>query len=256
MRRVQDTFDVMAAMSAIVAAKDIATLWDCFCQRLVGIGFENILYGAAHVTRGEIIGDPQDALILHHGPQAYADVYLGEELYRHSPAYTWAAQNDGFVSWPETMDATAGPPPPEALRIVQMNAQFNVFAGFVGSLNGVVPGMSGVIGLSPGQGMLQPEADALWAQVGEEVEMLSRLLQVRIASLPHSGPRRPLTSRQREALTWSAQGKTMQDIAIIMDLSVATVEKHLRMAREALDAMTTAHAVQKATMFNLLATET
>ena len=81
-------------------------------------------------------------------------------------------------------------------------------------------------------------------------------MHVRIASLPQTGQRRPLTSRQREALQWSAQGKTMQDIATIMNLSVGTIEKHLRMARDSLDAQTTAHAVQKATSLNLLTDET
>ncbi|HBQ37029.1 MAG TPA: LuxR family transcriptional regulator, partial [Rhodobacteraceae bacterium] len=36
------------------------------------------------------------------------------------------------------------------------------------------------------------------------------------------------------------------DIATIMDLTSATVEKHLRLAREALDVETTAQAVLKA----------
>ena len=53
----------------------------------------------------------------------------------------------------------------------------------------------------------------------------------------------------------STQGKTMQDIATIMGLSVGTIEKHLRMARDALDAKTTAHAVQKAMSLNLLGVE-
>jgi LuxR family transcriptional regulator len=122
-------------------------------------------------------------------------------------------------------------------------------------LNHVVPGMRGVIGLSPGHGMLQPEADALWKEIGKDVEMLCQLTHLRIGSLPQMPQRRPLTSRQREALTWSAQGKTMQDVATIMGLSVATIEKHLRMARDALDAQTTAHAVQKAVTLNLLAAE-
>lgn len=44
----------------------------------------------------------------------------------------------------------------------------------------------------------------------------------------------------------------MRDVATIMDLSLGTIEKHLRMARDSLDAQTTAHAVQKATSLNLL----
>jgi LuxR family transcriptional regulator len=42
----------------------------------------------------------------------------------------------------------------------------------------------------------------------------------------------------------------MQDIATIMGLTPATVEKHLRLAREALNVDTTAQAVLKAALQN------
>jgi LuxR family transcriptional regulator len=68
-------------------------------------------------------------------------------------------------------------------------------------------------------------------------------------TLPYSGARR-LTKRQREVLQWVGDGKTTQDIEIILDLTAAPVEKHLRLAREALDVETTAQAVLKAAFYN------
>jgi hypothetical protein len=47
-----------------------------------------------------------------------------------------------------------------------------------------------------------------------------------------------------------ADGKTMQDIAIVLERNVATVEKHLRGARDALGVETTAQAVRKASVLN------
>lgn len=239
------------AIERMISAQDADLVWTIFADAVSELGFDNMIYGGTRLPHGDRFGDIRDALILHRGPQAYADIYLGEELYLHSPTYDWAARNSGFASWPEAMRHYAGPARPEHMRILQLNAQFGVRGGYVGSLNDVVRGMHGVIGISPG-GLDQPETDDLWAEVGRQVETLSNLLHLRIASLPMPGQRRPLTSRQREALHWFAQGKTMQDIADIMELSAATVEKHLRMARESLDAVTTAHAVQKATSMNLL----
>ena len=46
--------------------------------------------------------------------------------------------------------------------------------------------------------------------------------------------RRALSPRQRESLEWVADGKTTQDVALLMGVSAAMVEKHLRLAREAL----------------------
>jgi LuxR family transcriptional regulator len=238
-------------MERMISAQDASLVWTIFADAVAEFGFDNLLYGGTRLPNRDRVGDIRDALILHRGPQAYADIYLGEELYLHSPAYDWAARNSGFASWPEAMQQFSGLARPEHMRILQINAQFGMRAGYVGSLNDVVRGMHGVIGMSP-SGLGQPEADALWAEVGREIETLSNLLHLRLASLPMPGQRRPLTSRQREALHWFAQGKTMQDIADIMELSAATVEKHLRMARDSLDATTTAHAVQKATSMNLL----
>lgn len=70
-------------------------------------------------------------------------------------------------------------------------------------------------------------------------------------SLPHlttSGKR--LTNRQREALEWVSDGKTTQDIATLLGLTQATVEKHLRLARKVLGVETTAQAVIRAAFQN------
>lgn len=236
----------------IIGAATIPAVWDIFADALAAYGFDNIMYGATRFPVRGIIGDLRDALILHRGPAAYADIYLGEELYLHSPTYEWAEHNRGFISWAEAVRQHGRAPTAQQMRIAQLNAQFGFMVGFVGSLNDVVPGMKGVIGFSPSAPMSQAEADALWAAVGADVETLCNLMHLRVGTLPRTGLLRPLTTRQREALEWYSQGKTTQDIATILGLSIATVEKHLRMARDSLDAQTTAHAVKKASLLNLL----
>ncbi|MGD1882257.1 MAG: helix-turn-helix transcriptional regulator [Paracoccaceae bacterium] len=241
--------DVLADM---VRATDIAYVWQIFCDAMVSYRFDKLLYGGTRLPSRGFMENLRETLILHLGPQEYADVYLGEELYLHSPSYEWAEKNSGFASWPEAIRQFAAAPTPEQMRIWQLNAQFGVIAGYVGSLNDVVPGMRGVIGISPVAGLDQAAADRIWAEDGKDVETLCNTMHLRVANLPQTGLLRPLTSRQREVLEWYSQGKTAQDVAIIMDLSKATVEKHLRMARDSLEADTTAHAIKKATSLNLL----
>ena len=55
-----------------------------------------------------------------------------------------------------------------------------------------------------------------------------------------------ITPREREALSWSAEGKSFQDIATIMRISAETVKAHLDSARFKLGALTRTHAVVKA----------
>ncbi len=61
-----------------------------------------------------------------------------------------------------------------------------------------------------------------------------------------------LTGRQREILEWIADGKSMQDVCILTGLSLSTVEKYLRRARDELGVETTAQAVAKVSFFNQL----
>ena len=98
--------------------------------------------------------------------------------------------------------------------------------------------------------MTQDAIDAVWAEHGPDIHLMNNIAHLKILTLPYTGPNRSLTKRQREALEWVGDGKTMQDIAVLMGLTPATVEKHLRLARENLSVETTAQAVLKASFSN------
>lgn len=56
----------------------------------------------------------------------------------------------------------------------------------------------------------------------------------------------PLSPREAECLHWAAQGKTTEETAIILGLSLETVRIHLKRATVKLDAANRSHAVAKA----------
>jgi LuxR family transcriptional regulator len=100
---------------------------------------------------------------------------------------------------------------------------------------------------------LSPEDVAgIWSRRGQEIELMCNLAHLKISHLPSWAGRRPLTDKQRRVLHWASEGKTAQETAIILGLSAATVEKHLRLARETLDVQTTAQAIAKAAPWNQL----
>ena len=90
----------------------------------------------------------------------------------------------------------------------------------------------------------------IWHENGRVIKILNDMMHLKVQSLPQLNPNTPLTLRQREVLQWVGDGKTMLDIATIMDLTPATVAKHLKMARDALNVETTAQAVLKLSMLN------
>lgn len=61
-----------------------------------------------------------------------------------------------------------------------------------------------------------------------------------------------LTARQALCLKWSAEGKSMKDIAVLENLSFGTVNFHLNNAREILEASSLAQATALATKLNLI----
>jgi DNA-binding CsgD family transcriptional regulator len=61
-----------------------------------------------------------------------------------------------------------------------------------------------------------------------------------------------ITKREVEALEWSAEGKSLADIAILMRISAETVKAHLDSARFKLQAFNRVHAVTKAIRAGLI----
>lgn len=157
----------------------------------------------------------------------------------------WAMENVGSRSWAAfARDAAEGQLAPEVLRVMEFNRQHGVLAGY-GISFPKISGRSGHgIGLSATR-MSQAEVDALWQERGAEIELVAHVAHLTILSLPHDLHGRSLTRRQREVLAHVADGKTVQDVAVLIGRNPTTVEKHLRLARDALDAETTAQVILK-----------
>lgn len=239
------------ALARIVKSTSIAQTWREFSRALEALGFDTPIYGCSHLSPRAGWG-LDETLVLMNGPEDYTERFLSAQLYHNSLTFEWALRNEGFVSWGEALRQFHVHPQPKATELYNLNAEFGFEAGYIGSLSSVVPGTKGVIGLTSSRGLNEAQMDAHWAKVGPAVETLCATLHLRMSGLPQTGIFKPLTSRQLEVLYWYAEGKMLQDIATIMEISMGTVEKHLRCARESLDAETTAHAVRKATSLNLL----
>jgi LuxR family transcriptional regulator len=132
----------------------------------------------------------------------------------------------------------------------ELNARHGLVAGYTISFPMAIKNANAGIGLVARRGLTQDDVDAIWAEHGEIIQIINHVAHLCILQLPAAGQRRLLTARQAEVLELVADGKTMQDIALVLDRNVATVEKHLRGARDALGVETTAQAVRKASVLN------
>ncbi|WP_220748139.1 MULTISPECIES: LuxR family transcriptional regulator [Jannaschia] len=242
----------LTLLSDLLACRSIDAAWGRFVTAMGARGFVRMSYGNSRLRAKESGWDRRNSIILHHGPQAFFDAYIDGELFIHNPIFHWVRDRSGFATWEQARAAFSDKLTPELEKIRALEAKYGGEAGFTGSLSGLVPGLEGGIGLNLRPGVDEAGAQAIWASHGAELETAARALHLRISSLPRSGATQRLTTRQRECLEWAARGKRTRDIAAIMDLSVPTVEKHMRLAREALDSDSTAQAVHEAQTRNLL----
>lgn len=238
-------------VNALLNATSIEELWDIHTRYMAEYGFDRLIYGYTRYRTATSLGDPDDFLLLTNHSDDYTDVFIGEGLYFNAPMVRWALENEGACSWTVLRDMIdSGTLTAQERRVVEFNQSHDVTAGYSISFKSLSPRTKGAIALTARAGISQPEIDTLWQHCGEQIMVLNNVAHLRILSLPYTAPGRALTPRQREVLGWVGDGKTVQDIAIVMGLTPATVEKHLRLARHALCVETTAQAVLKAAFQN------
>ncbi len=232
-------------------APSLESLWSAHTDRMAEYGFDRLIYGFTRFRTEHSLGDPEDFIILSNHSPEYIEGFMTKGLYAHAPMLRWARENEGAGSWRtigEQFDL--GALTPEALKVVEFNLTMKVTSGYTISFKSVSPRSKGAISLAGRAGMSQDEVDAIWEEHGRDIHLMNNIAHLKILTLPYIPPNRGLTKRQREALQWVGDGKTTQDIALLMGLTSATVEKHLRLARESLSVETTAQAVLKAALHN------
>lgn len=236
-------------LEQLLTSSDIGAIWALHCERMAGYGFDRLLYGFTRFRTAQGYGNLDDTLILSNHDPAYLDGFLRPGMFGEAPMVKWAAQSVGHCSWRDVAERAArGELSAAEHRVLEFNQLHGVVAGVSIAFADASLRAKGAIGLVGRPGLTQDDVDAIWGERGREIFLLNSLLHLKISSMPFATARRPLTARQREVLEWVGDGKTATDIATIMGLTVATVEKHLRLARDALEVETTAQAVLKASL--------
>jgi LuxR family transcriptional regulator len=239
---------MLAFCEAVLNSRDIKMIWDLHCQEMAQYGFDRLIYAFTSFRTAKI-GDLSDVLVLSNHTQAYLDEFLHAGKFRDAPMVNWAANHDGPMSWRHTAERmNRGEMTPAELEVMELNKLHGVCAGYSIGFGDMSSRAHGAIGLVGQHGLSQDDVDRIWDENARTLLTMNRLVHMRISNMPFATSHRPLTDRQREVLEWVADGKTTADIALIMGLTPSTVEKHLRLAREALDVDTTAQAVMKASL--------
>ena len=240
----------------VTNSRSIEDLWDKHCRKMREYGFDKLLYGFTHFSTPKGFGNPDDFIVLTNHSNDYIEKFVKTGLFLNAPLVKWAVENEGWTSWSIVQERIErGEICEKGLDVLKFNQEYGVTAGYTISFKAMSQRSRGAIALTAGENISQDKIDEVWDEHGNDIVLLNNVIHLKILSLPYttmSGRR--LTKRQREALEWVGDGKTTQDIAILMGLTPATVEKHLRLARETMGVETTAQAVLKAAFQNQMFT--
>ena len=240
-------------MVAMAEAQTVNAVWGLAAPFYASLGFGRVNYGFTRFLSARSIGDPDDALFLTTASADYAHRYFAGGFYARTPAFRWAQTHSGACTWRWIrMAMERGELTTDEMAALRINAAMGIRAGITISFPEASLRAKGAMGLIADPDLTEDDVETVFATRRDDLLAVAHLMHLKIIQLPVPIRRRSLTQRQREALEWIADGKQTQDIALLMGVSAAMVEKHLRLAREALGVETTAQAVAKATLLNMI----
>lgn len=237
------------AFSALLDATTPQDVWARHSSALAGFGFTNLIYAYAHHIDSEGLDFTDFSVIYSTLPQHVISRFLGEGLHRHHPYLEWLRDGPGLSSWQDAQRRFSNDEMSSDEHECWLKAQdVGLISGYVQSLTDPDAQIRAVIAMCPAKGRDQEVADRLWGCHGETIMRLNQLMHLRLSNAAPVGQTTApeLTERQRDVLELTASGLTVGEIAQRMGRSTATVEKHLRLARERLGCTNTAQAVLKA----------
>lgn len=235
----------------LTKANSLEGVWDTYTSAMDEIGFDRIIYGRTRYSTEKYLGDPEDFLVLTNHDPAYMEFFVEKGNFHNSPMFRWSFNNVGCASWSKVIAMREkGQLSYDELDLVANNRKFGVEAGYTVSFPTYSRRSKASASLTAKPGITQTQVDEIWKRNEAGLELLNFIFDLKVSTLPHYTGEIALTKRQREVLEWIGDGKTTQDTATILGLTAATVEKHLRLARETLHVDTTAQAVLKASFLN------
>lgn len=240
--------EILSYLARFTAIPSVEDAWQLHIARMARYGFDRVFYRfSGGFGPQELL---EETLVLSNHARSFLDPYLQRGMWRDT-LFQHHAEVTGVQAtpWRMTPDMQATP---RQLRARNFMLAHGLVAGVSMSFRSITPYGRAGIGLCARADLDQDAVDAIWERHGTALLLMNTALHLRVATLPMSLPARRLTRRQQQVLGGISDGKTVQDIALLLGLGTATVEKHLRLARAALGVQTTAQAVLKAALLNQL----
>lgn len=198
-------------------------------------------YGFKHVLAGTIPGagatkaEQEHHVLLHEWPQPWWDRYFSSGYLFVDPAIKRVLSGGAPFQWSELIPSCRNDP--AATRVMDEAGEFRLRTGLTVPIT--MPGGSA----------------AGFSLAGEHVELTPDGLRILPLLMTYAlcrtllnaeTPSVGLSPRERDVLSWAAEGKSEWEIGMILGISEHTADKVLRAIRAKLGAVSTTHAIAKA----------
>jgi len=225
---IREVFAVIDELGRLSSADEAA---DTIAQALVPFGAEAFLLAA--ITRPQQRLD--EAVLVHRWPAEFLKLYSDARYIEVDPvARALRSATRPFECHEVYFDPKREPRAAEAVR---SRLDFGFTKGFL------VP-IHGADGISAFASISGPKLDLSGGnKLALHLIALYVFDRVRHLHALRANGKHPLTPREREVLTWVAQGKSAWEIGEILNIAKRTVDEHVRTACRKLDAVNRTQAV-------------
>jgi LuxR family transcriptional activator of conjugal transfer of Ti plasmids len=191
---------------------------------------------------------PADPFAVSNYPAGWQRLYVDQRFDRVDPVVAQARHRPQMFAWGH--DRVFFRRTAEAKRFANKASQFGIRTGI--SIPVRAPfGDLVILTLASGERSVPVDCTGNAAIAASAVAFLHASVEA-TELCSATGDRPSLTDRQALLLRWSAEGKSMKDIALIENMSYHNVNFHLNNARKALNANTLAQATAIATKLKLI----
>lgn len=185
---------------------------------------------------GERIGPN---LLLSVWPEGWLSHYDRVGHYRHDPVVRHCLRTTEPFAWNEVPDATDADP--RSRRVMEEAREYGMGAGYCVPIHDA-HGFQGGISMAGEQIELPPRVRRAVHLLG--LYAWSAAARTTVRRRKPAG--RLLSGRERDVLSFAAQGRTREETADLLGVSVETVSTHLRNARTKIGTRNTTHTVIEA----------
>jgi DNA-binding CsgD family transcriptional regulator len=238
-----DLIDVLAVQQRFATAPTLAQLKEICLEVSNKLQFDSFVYALRTPTN---FSNAQ-VIMLDGYPQGWVKHYFESAYYESDPVLAWCIHEIFPIRWSDLVLEPASP----AAAMMLDAANYGLCDGVtmpVHTPQGELGILSFSVNAPPAQARLITE------QALSIIPLLATHLHQAVRRLGYCSKEihSNLTLRERECLTWAADGKTSNEIALLLGISENTVNFHLNNAMQKLDVVSRQHAIGKASFQRLI----